>query len=166
MGYVGSSVWKVRQKIGHDELITATVDVVAVRDGKVCLVFSRVFNRWTLPGGHVEMEDSWQSAIKTEMLEEAGLSAEEKDLLPFATISGPGYKYNFPNGDKTSPFTLVFVCEKFNEKQSLDTDEIADKKWVGLSDLDGMQLTNNAAAILEAYKKYLDTGMFQQIVWK
>lgn len=164
MSYKGSYIWKIRQKIGHDELITATVDVVAVKNQKVCLVFNKDFNAWTLPAGHVELNDSWQSAIKTEMAEEAGLFAEEKDLLPFATISGPGYKYKYPNGDKTSPFSVVFVCEKFTEKELYDTEEIAGKKWAEFSDIDKVQLTNNAGAILCAYKEYLATGVFQQIV--
>ena len=164
MSYIGSYVWKIRQKIGHDELITATVDVVAIRDGQVCLVFNKDFNAWTLPAGHVELEDSWQSAIKTEMMEEAGLMAEEKNLLPFATISGPGYKYTYPNSDRTRPFTLIFVCEKFIEVQLSDTEEISDKKWVKLSDIDTIHLTNNAKAIIDAYKEYSKTGIFQQIV--
>ncbi len=130
MSYIGSYVWKIRQKIGHDELITATVDVVATKGDQICLVFNKDFNAWTLPAGHVELNDSWQSAIKTEMMEEAGLIAAEKDLLPFATISGPDYKYVYPNGDKTSPFTLVFTCKDFTEKQPSDIEEISDKKWV------------------------------------
>lgn len=71
MSYKGSYIWKIRQKIEHDELITATVDVVAVKNEKICLIYSKVFDVWSLPGGHVEIEDSWQSAIRTEMLGEA-----------------------------------------------------------------------------------------------
>ena len=130
----------------------------------VKVVFNKDLNAWTLPAGHVEINDSWQSAIKTEMAEEAGLFAEEKDLLPFATISGPGYKCKYPNGDKTRPFTLVFVCERFAEKQLSDTEEIADKKWIELSDVDTLRLTYNAKAILDAYKEYIKTNIFQQIV--
>lgn len=164
MSYVGSYVWKVRQKVGHDELIVATVDVVAIKGSKVCLVFNKDFEAWTLPAGHAELNDSWQSAIKKEMMEEAGLVAEEKDLLPFATISGPGFKLKYPNGDRTRPFTVVFVCKKFKEEQLTDTEEISDKKWVELSEVGGLALTRNAIAILNAYKKYLDTHIFQQIV--
>ena len=166
MSYEGSYIWRIRQKIGHDELITATVDVVAVKDGKVCLVFNKDFEAWTLPAGHVEVNDSWQSAIKTEMLEEAGLLAEEVDLLPFATISGPAYKIDYPNGDKTRPFTVVFWCEKFVEEQLVDTEEIADKRWVELSKIYDLHLAYNAAAILDAYQEFVRTGAFQQIVLK
>lgn len=164
MGYLGSYLWKIRQKIGHSELITVTVDVVAIKKEKVCLVFNKDFNAWTLPAGHVEPNDSWQSAIKTEMAEEAGLFAEKEDLLPFASVSGPGYRYKYPNGDRTNPFTLVFVCKKFTESQFSDTEEISDKQWVNLSDLSKVSLTNNAKAILDAYKEYIKTNLFQQIV--
>ncbi|MBR2708739.1 NUDIX domain-containing protein [Candidatus Saccharibacteria bacterium] len=164
MSYVGSYVWKIRQKIGHDELITATVDVIAVKDGRVCLVYNKDFNAWTLPAGHVEINDSWQSAIKTEMQEEAGLIAEEADLIPFATISGPNYKYEYPNGDRTRPFTLVFLCEKFLEQDLSDSDEILEKRWFDLKDVKSIALTNNASLILSSYKKYNETRAFQQII--
>lgn len=164
MSYIGSYVWKIRQKIGHDELITATVDVVAVKDEKVCLVYNKDFDAWTLPAGHVESNDSWQSAIKTEMLEEAGLVAENSDLLPFATISGPNHKFEYPNGDKTQPFTLVFVCEKFLEQDLSDSDEISKKEWFDLDSIKELPLTKNASLILDAYINYRKTKIFQQII--
>ena len=154
MSYEGSYVWKIRQKIGHDELITATVDVVAVKGGKVCLVFNKDFDAWTLPAGHVEINDSWQSAIKTEMFEEAGLAADEADFLPFATISGPNYKYEYPNGDKTSPFTLVFLCEQFSEQDFSDSEEVLEKGWFDLGEIQDLSLTRNASLILDAYVEY------------
>ena len=164
MGYVGSHVWTIRQKIGHDELIVATVDAVAIRDDKVCLVYNNNFSCWTLPSGHVEINDSWQSAIKTELLEEAGIVAQEKDLIPFASVSGPNNKLHYPNGDNTRPFTLVFVCEHFDETELTDTEEISEKRWVKLKDIDRAPLGENAARIIEAYKKYRETGIFQQII--
>lgn len=164
MSYVGSYIWRIRQKIGHDELITATVDVVAVKDGKVCLIYSKVFDVWSLPGGHVEIDDSWQSAIQTEMLEEAGLVAEVSDLIPFATVSGPGYRYRYPNGDRTSPFSVVFLCEKFSEQQLTDSEEVLEKAWLGLDEAKKLNLSTNASLILDAYSEFRKTGAFQQTV--
>ena len=164
MSYIGSYVWKIRQKIGHDELITATVDVVAIKEGKVCLVYNKDFNAWTLPAGHVELNNSWQSAIKTEMLEEAGLIAKESDLIPFATISGPNYRFEYPNGDKTRPFTLVFMCEKFLEQDLSDSEEILKKEWFDLNSVQKFPLTKNASLILGAYIDYRKTKIFQQII--
>ncbi|MCR5573033.1 MAG: NUDIX domain-containing protein, partial [Candidatus Saccharibacteria bacterium] len=112
----------------------------------------------------VELNDSWQSAIKVEMREEAGLIAKEVDLVPFATISGPNYRYEYPNGDKTRPFTLVFLCESFSEQDLSDSDEILEKRWFSLEDVQKLTLTDNAFLILNAYKKYNETKVFQQII--
>ena len=55
MPYVGSYIWKIRQKIGHDPLIMPSADAIAVReDGKLMLVFNKDFNGWFFPGGYVE----------------------------------------------------------------------------------------------------------------
>ena len=55
MPYVGSYIWKIRQKIGHDPLIMPSADAIAVReDGKLMLVFNKDFNGWFFPGGYDE----------------------------------------------------------------------------------------------------------------
>ena len=113
MKFSESYIGKIRQKIGHDRLITATADVVAISsDEKICLVFNKDFNSQSLPAGHVEIGDTWQQGAARELLEEAGLKAEPSDLIPFATISGKGYMHDYPNGDLVAPFTLVFYCNK------------------------------------------------------
>ena len=98
------------------------------------------------------------------MFEEAGLVAEESDLIPFATISGPNYRFEYPNGDKTRPFTLVFMCEKFLEQDLSDSEEILKKEWFDLNGVQKLILTINASLILDAYINYKKTKIFQQII--
>ena len=162
MGYVGSYIWKLRQKVGHDEIISATTDVIPIRDGKFCMVFNKDFQAWCFPGGHAEMGMNWQSAAKTELFEEAGLVAGEKDLKAFAAISG--YRLVYENGDANSLFSLTFVCDKFTEQDFPDKEEIAEKRWFDFDEIDGLKKTVYATAIWDAYKKYLDSGEFQQVV--
>ncbi len=41
MGYVGSYVWQLRQKVGDKKLLTTTVDVLPVDEvGRVKLIYS------------------------------------------------------------------------------------------------------------------------------
>ncbi|MDO4742304.1 MAG: NUDIX domain-containing protein [Candidatus Saccharibacteria bacterium] len=164
MSYEGSYVFNVRQKLGHETLITATVDIVATRGNEVCLVFNKDFNAWTIPGGHVELGDSWQSAAKTEAMEEAGIIVETFDLEPFATVSGAGCQYSYANGDEVCPFTVVFACDKFTEEDFTDVEEISEKRWVGLDELEGINIVGRTMIVLEAYKKYRESKIFQQVV--
>ena len=162
MGYVGSYIWKIRQKIGHDEMVSATVDVVPIRDGKFCMVFNKDFQAWCFPGGHAELGRTWGEVAKAELFEEAGLIARDEDLKAFAAISG--YCLIYANGDKNSLFSLAFVCEKFDEQDFPDTEEIAEKHWFDFDEIDGLKKTDYATAIWGAYKKYRETGEFQQVV--
>lgn len=76
MSYKDSFVYSLRQKVGDMRLITATVDVVPIReDGKAKLVYAKQFDYWTPIGGHVELGDSWQSAAVHELSEEGGIIA-------------------------------------------------------------------------------------------
>jgi len=63
MGYVGSYVWQLRQKVGDKKLLTTTVDVLPVDEaGHVKLIYAKGFDRWSTVGGHVEEGDSYTSA--------------------------------------------------------------------------------------------------------
>ena len=164
MGYVGSYIWKMRQKIDHDEMLSATTDVMAIRDGKVCMVFNRDYQSWCFPGGHAELGSYWQSAARKELFEEAGITAEDDDLKPFASLSG--YKIVYVGTDPVWTFSMAFICENFSEQDFEDVEEIAEKKWFDLSEVDDLNKSLYATAIWEAYKEYMKTGKFQQVVFR
>ena len=166
MSFKDSYLYKIRQKVGHDELIVPGVDVVAVRDEKVCLVFNKDFQVWTLPGGAAEPEDSWQGAAARELREEAGIIASLDVLVPFATLSGSGWRIQYDNGDKSRCFTVGFCCQDFQESNlPLDDSEIARLEWFALSELDNVEMTKHSRAFLDAYLDYRHDHEFKQIVW-
>ena len=164
MGYVGSYIWKMRQKVGHDEIMSATTDVIPLRDGKVCMVFNKDYQAWCFPGGHAELGLSWQEAARKELFEEAGIVAKDEDLKPFTSVSG--YKIVYAEQDPVSLFSLAFVCENFTEQDFEDVEEIAEKKWFDVAEVDGLKKSVYTEAIWGAYKKFVETGEFQQVVLK
>ena len=129
MGYVGSYVWQLRQKVGDKKLLTTTVDVLPVDEaGRVKLIYAKAFDRWSTVGGHVEEGDSYASAALHELREEAGITARASDLELFATQSGPGRVYHYPDGD-TQAFTVVFCLKQWHSEAS-HTDTEEDRKSV------------------------------------
>jgi hypothetical protein len=70
----------------------------------------------------------------------------------------------YENGDANSLFSLTFVCNKFTEQDFPDKEEIAEKRWFDFDEIDGLKKTVYATAIWDAYKKYVDSGEFQQVV--
>ena len=152
----------MRQKFEHDTIMSATTDVVPIRDGKVCMVLNREHRFWCFPGGHAELGLTWQEAARKELVEESGLVAKDEDMKPFASVSG--YTITYGYNDPVNLFSMSFVCDKFEEHDIEDEEEIAEKHWFDFDEVDGLEKSPYAEAIWKAYKKYLETGEFQQVV--
>lgn len=164
MGYVGSYVWKIRQKVGNARIITATVDVLPVNpEGKIKFVYAEHLHCWSIVGGHVEEGDSWASAALHELEEEAGIVARKEDLELFATISGPGRVYKYADGE-TQPFTNIFLCKNWeSEGTPTDTEEVQKTKWMTVEEARVHGTNPHVEVILDAYERYLQIGLVQMI---
>ena len=164
MSYKDSYIWKLRQKVNDMTIMTVTVDVLPIRDdGKIKLIFSKIFNYWSTIGGHPEINDSWNSAMIRELEEEAGIIARKEDLGLFTTISGPNRIYHFKDGD-SRPFTNVYLIRKWSEERDFtDKDEISETKWVSVEEAKQLKLNGSTRKIKNAYENYLKIGKVQVI---
>ncbi len=163
MEYVGSYIWKLRQRVGDITLLTSTVDILAVDlENKICLIQAKGRDYWSLPGGHVELGDSFASAAAKELAEEAGLIAKKSDLIPFATIAGPKRIFEYPDG-KTQPLTMVFLTKKWQEDNSQIDGEVVESQWIEIDQALGMGINDATRKIILSYQKYQQTNEFQMI---
>ena len=168
MPYVGSYIWKLRQSVGDMRIVSPTADVVCVNSkNEILMVHNTDFDLWTFPAGNVEEGLSWGESAAQEALEEGRLVIDPNDLVPFATISGSGYIYQYKDGS-VQPFTLAFATNKFTERvdAALDESEISETKWVTLEEAEKLPKALSACHILPAYKNWLKTKEFQQITIK
>src|SRR5712691_2712324 len=104
-----------------------TVGALIVNNqGKILLAKShKWFDRYTLPGGHIEVGETMVDAVKREVKEEVGLDVDVVDMLLIQqAIFAPEFY-------KKKHFIFIdFYCKSKNEQVKLDQKEIQDYIWV------------------------------------
>jgi len=98
------------------------------KDGEVLLVRSHKWpgvNKYTMPGGHIEIGETIEEALKREVKEEVGLEVEPIEFLTFqeAIFSKEFFK------PKHFIF-LDFLCKAKKSDVELDGNELQEYLWV------------------------------------
>ncbi|MBR2708824.1 NUDIX domain-containing protein [Candidatus Saccharibacteria bacterium] len=164
MSYENSFVYSLRQKVGDMRLITAGVEVVPVnKKNQIKFVRSRDIEGWSIPGGHVELGDSWQSAALKELREEVGIIANVGDLKICAIVSGPGRVFSYNDGT-TQSFTVCFLCRDWEKEISFsDSEEIIEAKWMDIEQARKNVTSKRELMMLDAYEKFIMTEEIQMV---
>jgi 8-oxo-dGTP pyrophosphatase MutT (NUDIX family) len=106
MGFEGTTLWRIRQRVGTDLVLWPGSSVMVVRDDERVLLGRRLDNRmWAIPGGGAEEGSSFLETAIAELREEVGLEADPADLEAFASISRvDNHLETYSNGDVTHYF--------------------------------------------------------------
>lgn len=115
--------------------VTADVAVLRLDKEPEILLIQRKFSpfqeKWALPGGFMEMEETLEETARRELMEETSIRAGE--LIRFDTYDKPGRD---PRGRTiTQAFVMIWKEEMGHAKAGSDA---ASLKWFGLSDLPGL----------------------------
>ncbi len=100
--------------------------LIVNNEGKILLAKShKWFDKYTLPGGHIEVGEGMIDAVRREVKEEVGLDVEvvEMLLLQEAIFEPEFYK-------KKHFIFIDFYCKSKEQQVTLDQDEIQDYIWV------------------------------------
>ncbi len=162
MGFEGSTLWRIRQQVGHDLVLWpgATV-LVEDDDGRVLLGLRRDNGEWAMPGGGAEEGGSFATTAITELWEEVGLEADPADLVAFASVSEPAdHVVHYPGGDVTHYFGIWFVLRRWHGDPKPDGEELVEVGWFGRDELPE-PLMHSSSVALGHYARYLESGVFQ-----
>jgi 8-oxo-dGTP pyrophosphatase MutT (NUDIX family) len=162
VGFEGSTLWRVRRKVGRDLVLWpgATV-LVEDEHGRVLLGLRRDNGEWAMAGGGAEEGGSFAATAIDELREEMGIRAERADLIAFACVSEPAdHVVQYPNGDVTHYFAVWFVVRRWRGEPRPDGDELVELGWFARDELPA-PLMHSSAVAFRHYARYLETGTFQ-----
>ena len=100
--------------------------LIVNKEGKILLVKShKWFDKFTLPGGHIEVGETMVEAVKREVKEEVGLDVQVGHMLLIqeAIFASEFYK-------KRHFIFIDFACRSQNGQVELDQNELQEYTWV------------------------------------
>lgn len=111
-----------------------------LKDNTTLLVKERSDNRWTLPGGWVEVNESPSESIIREIREETGFNAKVIRLLALWDIIKHDHPPQWPH-----TYKMFFLCEIIsgNKKENLEISEIEFFPLNNLPELSKPRVTHN-----------------------
>lgn len=103
MSYIES----LRSIIGTAPIIApGSAIIVMNNDHELLLQLRSDTKDWGIPGGGMELGDSFEETAKKELYEETGLITNHLEILGVA--SGKEFYYKFPHGDEIYNATVIF----------------------------------------------------------
>src|SRR3954468_20683168 len=129
MGYIE----ELRNKLGNEPIILNSAGVIILDPvGKVLLQYRKDTNNWGLPGGYMELGETFEDTVKREIREEMGV--ELSDLAFFEIFSGRDFYHEYPNGDKVYSVIAVYIANDLKEEITPDYKEISQVNYFSVNE--------------------------------
>lgn len=162
MPFEGSTLWRLRQKVGSDLVLHPGAMTFLVRDDGRVLFTRRTDNGlWCLPAGGAEEGSSFSDTAIAELREETGVEVDPADLVGFACLSDADlHTIAYPGGDVTHCFAMLFLARRWAGEPRPDGVETIEVLWADPA-APPSPLEPPAAHALELYRAYEREGKFQ-----
>lgn len=111
----------LRQYVGHKPIILPGSVVIIENEKNEILLQKRHDGFWGLPGGLMDLGESFEEVAKREVFEETGLVAKNLELLNVR--SGAEYYLKVANGDELYSATAVYYTKDVSGDMKIDYSE-------------------------------------------
>lgn len=123
----------LRQYVGHQPIILPGSVVILVNDKEEILLQQRANGNWGLPGGLMDLGESFEEVAQREVFEETGMSVKSLNLLN--VYSGSQYYLKVSNGDELYSATAVYYTSDYDGHMQIDHHETIDLKYFSFEHL-------------------------------
>lgn len=130
--------------------------VAIVNSNKVLMLHRKDNNKWTLPGGTLELNESLTSCAIREVQEETGLSISITDVI--GTYTDPDIRIEYSDGEVRREFTIVYYGTATNSDIVLD-DESSAYAWVDLSSISDYPMVESQKMRINDLIRFLQSGL-------
>ncbi|VDH01089.1 RNA pyrophosphohydrolase [Lysinibacillus sphaericus] len=101
-------IQNMRKLIGHETLFTVGCGVMIVKNDQLLLQHRIDEDSWCIPGGVMELGETFEETVKREATEETGLSVDKLEL--FGIYSGEDCYAEYSNGDQVYSVQVIFIA--------------------------------------------------------
>lgn len=123
--------------------------IIVNSNGEILLQSRADRDKWGLPGGCQELEETFYDTIIREIKEETNLDVLKEDLEIIDVVSGKSRRNSYPNGDVVINNTVLFLVKKYSVTLKWDKES----KEMKFFSLDNLPLNQNDPDLIEIYKK-------------
>ncbi|MFZ2587470.1 MAG: NUDIX domain-containing protein [Alphaproteobacteria bacterium] len=160
MGFVGSYLWRIRQKVGNERLIMPGVGILLVNEKKQILCGKRSDSgEWSYPGGAMEIGQSITDCLREEALEEFGIEIGNEFRLVGMLTNPSRTSYTYPNGHEIQIVNFLFEVSLNGRDVKMD-DEHTEFGWFDIENLP-QPFKQDTFEAIKMYKIYLQTNVIQ-----
>ncbi|MER2030109.1 MAG: NUDIX hydrolase [Solibacillus sp.] len=119
MNYIKS----LRSIVGTRPIISpGSAIIVMSKENELLLQLRSDTKDWGIPGGGMELGDSFEETAKKELYEETGLITNHLEILGVA--SGKEFYYKFPHGDEIYNATVIFKALEISGNMRKDEESL------------------------------------------
>lgn len=131
-------IMNLRKQVGHEPLIGLGATTLVFNEKNEILLNLRTdTNNWGIPGGSMELYETIEETAIRELKEEAGISAEELELV--TVLSGKDYYFEYSNGDKLCTVIVLFKVKNYSGTVKVSDKESKELKFFALDKLPNME---------------------------
>ena len=138
----------LRKKVGKELVMTVGCGVlVENREGKVLLQKRSDTGEWCVPGGALELGETYAEAATREVREEVGI--EVSNLKLFGLYSGDDRMIHYPNGDKVYSLSVIFTTRNYSGEISDSDSEVLEHRFFSREEIPDDLVIPDARPILD-----------------